>query len=91
MKRTTFIMLGVALLLIIASEPGTACPVCFGETESNSEEGLVAAIWLLLGVTGTVLGLISALFLQFRRRMRMLRSSHESSPTPNVTTSGEAR
>jgi hypothetical protein len=91
MKRTALIFLAVTILVILAPEVSGACPVCYGETESNSEQGLVAAIWLLLGVTGTVLGLISALFIQFRRRLRASQASSPSTHTLTAVNSGEPR
>ena len=61
----------LAFAFVFAAEPLLSCPVCFGETESGSAAGVNAAVWVLLGITAVVLGLLSAMFLHFRRRMRM--------------------
>ncbi|MBI3788740.1 MAG: hypothetical protein HY276_10860, partial [Ignavibacteriales bacterium] len=70
MKRFSFIrsVLLLVLLLFVVSAISSACPVCYGETESKMTDGINAAIMVLLGVTGGVLTLFTTLFLRFRKR-----------------------
>ena len=73
----------VCLLALACLQSASACPVCFGETESGSEVGVNAAVWVMLGITGTVLSLFSALFMRFRRRMKMTLNGTVDFPTKN--------
>jgi len=82
MKRVTSYTV-LLLLLLTPLQSVMACPVCFGQTESGSEVGLNAAVWVMVGITGTVLSLISALFLRFRRRMRMTLDGRADSVAKN--------
>ena len=61
----------ILVLIVLNSAFASACPICFGETESGSADGVNAAVWVMLGITGTVLGLISTLFLRLRKRLNM--------------------
>ena len=71
------------LMLVFSLQGMAACPVCFGETESGSEAGVNAAVWLMVGVTGTVLGLFSVLFFKLRRRMKMYMDGTIDVPSHN--------
>ncbi len=73
----------VSFVLLLATDRVLSCPVCFGQTESNSNEAVNAAVWMLLGVTGSVLGLLSALFLRIRRRIRMTLHGSVDYPSSN--------
>lgn len=82
-SHTIRIVALVCLLLVLPSSGLISCPVCFGETESGSEVGLNAAVWVMVGVTTTVLSLFSALFMRFRRRMRMKIDAPLEQPAKN--------
>ena len=55
-----------------AALQAAACPVCYGAADSPSTQGMTAAIFSLLGVTGGVLAGFGTMFLRFRRRSREL-------------------
>jgi hypothetical protein len=67
--RTLLLGAGLCILLTLALHPASfGCPVCYGDPDSSSAQGMNAAILSLLGVTGGVLGGIGSLFLRMRRR-----------------------
>ena len=58
----------VAGLMTLASLPVEACTVCMGDPDSKFAEATNAAIFLMLGVIGGVLGLLSAFAIYLHRR-----------------------
>ena len=58
--------LAVALLPAIAN----ACSVCMGAADDNIVIGVNMAVFMLLGVTGTMLGSIAAFMLHLHRRAK---------------------
>lgn len=85
MKIFSFIrsVLFAALLLSAVSAIASACPVCYGETESKMTDGINAAIMVLLGITGGVLTLFTSLFLRFRKRIKMTLNNTVDYPSSN--------
>ena len=72
-KRTLLLAAGACILLALAAHAvSLGCPVCFGEPDSSSTQGMNAAILSLLGVTGGVLGGFASIFLRLRRRMKII-------------------
>ena len=70
--------LAIALLLILAPTAASACPVCFGSSDSLMAKGTDNAMLFMLGIVGFVqLGFIG-LFVTFWRRARALRRRRES-------------
>lgn len=61
-------LLFLVCLLSIIAETGTSCPVCYGETDAKTAEGINLAILLMIGVTGGVLGGILAFIVNVKRR-----------------------
>ena len=59
------ILVAVGLVLPLYAH---ACPVCFGELDSNQARGLRAAIVLLGGVTGILVTGIAAIVFTIHRR-----------------------
>jgi hypothetical protein len=65
--------LAVALLLgALGAAPAAACSVCYGAADSGSPliSGARLGVFLLLGVTGTVLGGFAKFFFYLRNRAR---------------------
>jgi hypothetical protein len=63
----------VALLLgALGAAPAAACSVCYGAADSGSPliSGARLGVFLLLGVTGTVLGGFAKFFFYLRNRAR---------------------
>jgi hypothetical protein len=63
----------VALLLgALGAAPAAACSVCYGAADSGSPlvSGARLGVFLLLGVTGTVLGGFARFFFYLRNRAR---------------------
>ncbi|MBI3586082.1 MAG: hypothetical protein HY088_03000 [Ignavibacteriales bacterium] len=85
MKSFSFMQSAVLLLflVLIFSAIASACPVCYGETESKMADGVNAAIMVLLGITGGVLTLFTSLFLRFRKRIKMTLSGSVDYPSSN--------
>jgi hypothetical protein len=48
--------LWTGILLLVSQTPLLACPVCFQIDDGHTAAGVRAAVWVLLGVTGLVLG-----------------------------------
>ncbi len=85
-KRHVCIVALLALLWSLGAAQAAACPVCYGASDSASTQGMTAAIFSLLGVTGGVLAAFAAMFLRFRRRTRtMLREAVFIASAKNTT------
>lgn len=63
-----FFTIFVIIMLMALPIAGYACPVCYGNVESPLTAGMNMAIFTLLGVTGSVLGLFAIFFLYLRKR-----------------------
>ena len=74
MRRRVALTMAVALCLATAA---TACPVCFGDTNSQMAQGANNAILFLLGIVLVVQAAFVALFVSLRRRARLLRERRE--------------
>lgn len=65
---------GVAMLLLsaLAAAPAAACDVCYGAADSASPmiSGARLGVFLLLGITGTMLGAFARFFFYLRKRAR---------------------
>ncbi|HEY6953492.1 MAG TPA: hypothetical protein VI758_13885 [Bacteroidota bacterium] len=62
----------LALLVLLAfSSLASSCPVCYGQTDSNTASAVNAGIIALLLVTGTVLSFFASLFIHLRRRYKL--------------------
>ncbi len=71
MSRSTTLLCAaglLAVLILVATQPSSACPSCYGAADSAETEGVNWAILSLLGVTGTVLFGVSAFFISLRKR-----------------------
>jgi|GEM_PF-1505102 len=62
----------LAVFTLVALSRAGACPVCYGAPDSAATQGMTAAIFSLLGVTGGVLAAFAAMFLRIRRRTRLI-------------------
>jgi hypothetical protein len=58
----------MAILFLLVPGLVTACPVCWGDSDSPQARGMQAAIFFLLGLTGVVLSLFISLFVYFWKR-----------------------
>lgn len=72
----------VGLFLTVTQEV-MACPVCYGASDSPMADGVNAAIFLLLGITGTVLSAFVAFFLYIRKRAKLTLNGSIDYPRPN--------
>ncbi len=61
----------IALLMLFLVLPSIACPVCFGDKDSQTTQAAAQSIFVLLGVTIGVLGSLGAFALRIRRLQRM--------------------
>lgn len=77
------------LLLVTAAVRSAACPVCYGAPDSPSTQGMTAAIFSLLGVTGGVLAAFATMFFRIRRRIRAMIPDAALSPSMHISTAKE--
>ena len=77
------IVLFIFFAMLMGSNNAHACPVCYGETNSKMAEGVNAAVLLLLGITGGVMGLFSLLFVHIRKRMKITLNGAVDYPSLN--------
>lgn len=66
----TRVVLAAFLFGIVVSESALACSVCFGAAGDKMTEGLVAGIYLLLGITVFVLSCFVAFIIHLWKRGR---------------------
>ncbi len=59
---------GLVTLCLLLPRAALACPVCFGEPDSNQARGLRAAILVLGGVAGLLVTGMAGVVLAIRRR-----------------------
>ena len=88
--RPVRILVTLAALGSLAALRAGACPVCYGAPDSASTQGMTAAIFSLLGVTGGVLAAFATMFLRIRRRTRALLREATLSPSLENMTVKEA-
>ena len=65
-RRYIAVLLAVTMLLIPSL--ASACSVCMGAADDQIVIGVNMAVFMLLGVTGTMLSSIAAFMLHLRRR-----------------------
>ncbi len=91
MNRSLFrIAALLAVFTVVVLARAGACPVCYGAPDSSSTEGLTAAVFSLLGVTGGVLAAFAAMFLRIRRRTRLILAQAAMGAPAGTTTVREA-
>jgi LPXTG-motif cell wall-anchored protein len=61
------------VLVVLATLPVLACPVCYGASDPQTNDGISAAVFSLLGITGAVLAGFVSLFVRMRNLARTLR------------------
>ena len=69
--RSTRVAWLVAIVLAHVAPVAQACSVCMGDPNSNDASALNAAIFLMLGCIGGVLGLLTAFGVYLYRRAHM--------------------
>lgn len=67
-----FVLLCVGVLGWAASPAAQACAVCFNRSDSPMAYGMNAGMMVLLGVIGTMLGLVASFFVFIARRASRL-------------------
>ena len=81
-RRTTPIAV-LAVLMLTVPRVALACPICFGQSDSPLALGANMGIWVMLGVTGTVLAGFGGFILYLVRKAKMatpLVAAAESNP-----------
>lgn len=63
--------IGLGIAILIISEELFACPVCYGDPESNITSSLFAGIFSLLGVAGVVFGGLAVFFYRMNERQKL--------------------
>jgi len=58
-------------LMLFLVVPSIACPICFGDKDSQTTQAAAQSILVLLGVTMGVMGSFGAFALRIRRLQRM--------------------
>ena len=67
-----FVCLTAAVSLLIIPDIVWACATCYGAADDPMTAGMNMAIFLLLGVTGSVLGSIVTFILYLRKRAKRM-------------------
>ncbi len=67
-----FVMLTAAVSLLILPDIVRACATCYGAPDDPMTAGMNMAIFLLLGVTVSVLGSIATFMLYLRKRAKRM-------------------
>ncbi len=57
--------------MLVTSNAAWSCPVCFGETNSNTAAAVNASILVLLVITGAVLSMFGTFIFHLRKRMKI--------------------
>jgi heme/copper-type cytochrome/quinol oxidase subunit 2 len=66
-------------MTLVYAAAGAACPVCYGANDSQMNAGLNTALFVMLGTTAFVLGIIVAFFVMvWTRRRRQAQLSEQS-------------
>ena len=74
--RRAIIGLSMLAMALLAGD-ATACPVCYGNSDSGAANGVNNAVLLLLGIVALVQVGFVALFYTFWRRSREIRQRRE--------------
>jgi len=82
-SKKIFLFVAAILLTPLLTQSTSACPVCFGPTESNEIQGMSAAITVMLGITGVVLASIGSFFIHMMIRLRRLRNKRAGQASVN--------
>ena len=78
MTRRRYLFVVVALIAFLGTATSaSACPVCIGDTDSQMAQGTNNAILFMLAMVALVQGAFVALFINIRRRTKLLRQRHE--------------
>lgn len=80
MNRLRKSILLPALALVLAPRAAHACSVCFGNSDSNLTQGMLAGVLVLLFVVLSVLGGFVALFIYLARRAAAIAALENKSP-----------
>ncbi len=62
---------GTLLGWMLISNVALSCPVCYGQSDSNTATAVNASVIVLLLFTGAVLSMFGSLFLYLRKRMKL--------------------
>lgn len=68
-------IIAIFSILILVALPvyGVACPVCFGAPpDSSLTKSMNMAIFTMLGITGTLMGLFGTFFIYLRKKAKQL-------------------
>lgn len=71
-RQTVFRSVGLGIAIFLFYEEAFACPVCFGDPESNITSSIFAGIFSLLGVAGVVFGGIAVFFYRMNERQKLI-------------------
>ena len=77
MKRRMLVPTVVLIAVILFPTAASACPVCYGDSDSPMAQGLNNAVLFLLGVVFLVQVGFAALFYSFWRRSTAARRQRE--------------
>ena len=71
-RQTAFRSLGLVIAIFVFYEEAFACPVCYGDPESNIVSSIFAGMFYLLGVAGVVFGGIGVFFYRMNERQKLI-------------------
>ena len=65
------------VLMLLTSQAGQACSVCFGAPQSKSAQSMAVAIWFMMGAVMSVLTGVGALSFKLWKHGRMPLEPHQ--------------
>ena len=71
-RQTAFRSIGLGIAVFLFYEEVFACPVCYGDPESNIVSSIFAGMFYLLGVAGVVFGGIGMFFYKMNERQKLI-------------------
>jgi len=69
MKRR--LVSGLLMTMVAITSSAASCPVCYGQTDTNSASAVNASVIALLIITGAVLSMFGSFIIYLRKRMRL--------------------
>lgn len=71
----------ISLVIILITNVASSCPVCYGQTDTNTASAVNVAILVLLSVTGAVLTSIASVIAYLRKKFKMSLNNNINNPS----------
>ena len=78
------IVYSISALLMTSASAAMSCPVCYGQSDSNTASAVNASVIALLIITGAVLSMFGSFILFLRKRMQLVENNAASSNSTQI-------